>query len=604
VSFVIWGVGDMLRGFSSNTVAKIGSTTISAQQYQNELQSELYRLQRQLRQSLTPSQARAFGLDAQVLDRLIDQAVVNERARAQGLAISDEAIAELVRKEPSLRDSNGNFDRAKFDSVLREQGLNERAFIADQRDLYLRQQVQYSLVDGLTPPKALVDALQATRSQTREIAYFILGASAAGDIPPPSEETLKAYYKDHVTVWRAPELRNFDALIVTPATLAKPQDVSDDEAKAQYDKDRDAKYTVPEKRKLQQMVFPTEAEAEEAAAKIKAGTSFADFAKASGRSDADIDLGETTKAGMIDPAIAEAAFALPPDGVSAPIKGAFGYVLAHVVAITPGEVKPFDAVKDAVKLAIAAGRASDQVQALHDKIEDAKASGKTVAEAARSVGLEAKPYSGVDHRGRNAQGADAGVPDADVLLPAVFASDVGVDDEALNTKDHGYIWFAVTRIDPAHDRSYDEVMNGVAEAWRVEEIGKRLADAAAEDVKTLNGGGDIAALAKAAGAEVKTAKDIKRAGGGDLSPDVVAAVFGVAPDRAGSARTADDGRIVFKVTADVFPEVAAGDPEAATVETQLKTEIGNAVVEQYVNALKREIGVTIDQRVLQGAEGG
>jgi peptidyl-prolyl cis-trans isomerase D len=603
VSFVIWGVGDMLRGFSSNTVAKIGATTITSQQYQNEVQSELYRVQRQLRQPLTAQQARALGLDAQVLDRLIDQAVVNERARGLGLAISDQSIAELVRKEPSLRDASGQFDRAKFDAALREQGMNERSFIAEQREIYMRQQIQYSLVDGLSAPKPLVDALQATRSQTREIAYFTLGSAAAGDIPPPSDDTLKAFYDDHKAAWRAPELRGFDALVVTPATLAKPGDVSDDEARAQYDKLRDSKYTVAEKRKLQQIVFPTEAEAQEASAKIMAGASFDDVAKSRNLSPADLDIGEVTKADAFDPAIADAAFALPQGGVSGPIKGQFGYVLVRVVSVTPGEVKPFDAVKDAVKQEIAAGRASDQVQALHDKIEDAKASGKTVAEAARSVGLEAKSYPGVDRQGRNAEGAEVAVPDKGLLLPAVFASDIGVDDEAIPTKDRGYIWFAVTRIDPAHDRAFDEVKDKVAEAWRAEETSKRLAAAAAEDIKQINAGAAIADLAKAAGAEVKTAMDIKRAGGGGLAPEVVEAVFGVAPDRAGSATTAD-GRLVFKVTSDAFPEVAAGDPEAASVEGRVRSEIGAAVVEQYVNALKREIGVTIDRRVLQASEGG
>jgi len=289
--------------------------------------------------------------------------------------------------------------------------------------------------------------------------------------------------------------------------------------------------------------------------------------------------------------------------VSGPIKGQFGFVLARVVSITPGGVKPFEEVKDAVKQQIAAGRASDQVQALHDKIEDAKASGKTVAEAARSVGLEVTAYAGVDRLGRNAEGGDAGVVDKDLLLPAVFASDIGVDDEAIATKDRGYIWFAVTKIDAAHDRSFDEVKDKVAAAWRAEETSKRLADTASEDVKKLDAGAAIAELAKAAGAELKTAKDIKRAGGGGVAPEVVAAVFAVAPDRAGSATTAD-GRLVFKVTADAFPETVAGDPEAAGVADQLKSQTSNSLVEQYVNALKREIGVSIDRRVLQSSDAG
>src|SRR5947209_1047704 len=138
VSFVVWGVGDMLRGFTSDTVATVGSIKISNQQYQNQLQNELYRLQRKLRQPLTPAQARAFGLDAQVLDRMIDQAAIDERARSLGLAMSDRAIAEAVRSDPRLKGANGEFDRSKFESYLRDSGLSERGFVAEQRDIYLR----------------------------------------------------------------------------------------------------------------------------------------------------------------------------------------------------------------------------------------------------------------------------------------------------------------------------------------------------------------------------------------------------------------------------------------------------------------------------------
>jgi peptidyl-prolyl cis-trans isomerase D len=602
VSFVIWGVGDMLRGFSATTVAKVGDASISSQAYSNELQAELYRLQRQVRQPLTAQQARALGLDAEVLDRMIDEAALDARARAMGLAISDETIAATARSDPRLKGPDGKFDRSKFDEYLRDAGLNERGFVAEQRSVYLRQQIQYSLVDGLEAPKSLVQALLDAKNETRGLAYYTLVPAAAGDIPAPSDETLKAYFEAHKAVWRAPEYRGFDVLLVTPATLAKPDSVSDDDARKQYEKDKDAKYTVAEKRKLQQIVFPSEAEAAEAAAKIKAGTSFEDIAKARKLSDADLNLGEVTKTGVFDQAVATAAFALSEGGVSAPIKGDFGYVLVKDLSIAPGSVKPFDEVKAAVKQQIAASRAVDQVQGLRDKVEDARGNGKSLADAAKSVGLATRAYLS-DRTGKTATGASADIVDKDLLLPAVFASDIGVDDEPIATKDGGYVWFSVTKIDPAHDRGFDEVKDKVAAAWRADETSKRLADSAAADVKKLDAGADIAELAKAANAEVKTAKDVRREGGGDLPANVAAAAFGVGPTGAGSVAT-PGGRLVFKVTSDTIPPAVPGDPQTSGTADRLKTEISSSVVEQYVDALKQQLGVTIDRRVMQGAEGG
>ena len=603
VSFAVWGVGDMLRGFSSTTVAKVGGVAISQNAFANAVQSETFRLQRQLRQPLTPQQARSLGVDTQVLDRMIDEAALNERARTMGLAISEESIAAAVREDPSLKGLDGRFDRNRFDALLREAGTSERDFFRDQRDVYLRQQLEYALAGGIAAPKPLVEALQASQNETREIAYFVLPPTAGGDAPPPSDDALQTYFESRKATWRAPEYRSFDALVVTPASLAKPDEVSDEDARAQYERDREAKYTTPETRKLQQIVYPNEADAEEAEAKLKGGATFDDLAKARNLSAADLDLGETTKKGAFDAAIAEAAFALPQGGVSAPVKGAFGFALVRVVAVKPEAVKGFDEVKAALKQDISAGQAAAQVQGLHDKVEEAKAAGKTVAEAAKSVGLETKAYVGVDRDGLTATGADAGVPDKAQLLPAVFASDVGVDDEAIATKDRGFVWFAVTKVEPGRERSLDEVKDKVAAAWMAEERAKRIADASAEAVRKLEGGGGIAEIAKAAGAEVKTAKDVRRSGGAGLSADVVSAVFAVGPTGAGAAK-GQDGRVVFKVTADTFPPALAADPATAGLADRLKGETGRALVEQYVGALKRELGVSIDQRVMRGAEGG
>jgi peptidyl-prolyl cis-trans isomerase D len=601
ISFAVWGVGDMLRGFSSTTVAKVGGFSISQNAFANAVQSETLRLQQQLRQPLTPQQARALGIDGQVLDRMIDEAALNERARTLGLAISDETVADALRDDPNMKGLDGKFDRNRFDEYLRATGTNERDFFRDQGEVYLRQQLEYALAGGVAAPKPLVEALLATQNETRDISYFVL--TNPGDIPAPSPDVLKTFFDSHKAAYRAPEYRSFDELVVTPTSIAKADDVGDEDARAQYDKDRADKYTTPETRKLQQIVFPSQSEAEEADAKLRGGATFDDLVKARNLNPADIDLGETTKKAVYDPAVADAAFALPQGGVSGPVKGPYGYVLVRVVSIKPEVVKTFDEVKGAIKQEIAAGRAASQVQTLHDKIEDAKASGKTVAEAAKSVGLEVRAIVGVDRQGQDAAGGAVDVPYKELVLPAVFASDIGVDDEAISTKDHGYVWFAVTKIDPAHDRTLDDVKDKVAGAWTDEQRAQRLADMSAEDVKKLDGGTDITELARAAGAEVKTAKGVRRAGGEGLAAGVVSAVFGVGPTGAGSA-SADGGRLVFKVTNDTVPPPVEGDPGTAAVADRLKAETGSSLIEQYVGALKRELGVSIDARVMRGAEGG
>jgi peptidyl-prolyl cis-trans isomerase D len=231
----------------------------------------------------------------------------------------------------------------------------------------MRQQIESPLIDGFEAPKPLVDMLARVEAQTRAIDYLMLPLSAAGDIPAPAEDALKSYFEERKAEYRAPEYRALDILLVDPTTLANPADVSDDDAKADYDKLRDTRFTTPERRKLQQIVFPDQASADEAEAKIKAGANFDDIVKARNLTLGDVDLGETTMAAMFDKTTADAAFALPDGGVSEVIKGQFGPAIVRVAGVTPGVVKSFDEVEDTLKKEISADRVAGQVQTIRSR---------------------------------------------------------------------------------------------------------------------------------------------------------------------------------------------------------------------------------------------
>ena len=602
VSFVIWGVGDMFRGFVPDKVAEVGGQSITTQQYQNSLQTVMYRIQSRTHRNLTSAQAHELGLDRQVLGNLIADAALDVRAASLGMAISEASIVAAVRSDPSLQDASGQFNPAAFDQALRDSGLTERGFFVAQSRAYMRQQIETPLIDGLAAPKPLVDLLARVEAQTRAIDYVTLPPSAAGDIPAPADDALKAYFNERKDQYQAPEYRALEILLVDPSALANPADVSDDDAKADYDKVRDARFATPEKRKLQQIVFPDQASADDAEAKIKAGASFDDIVKARNLSASDVDLGETVKAAMFDHSIADAAFALPQDGVSEVVKGQFGPAIVRVVAITPGSAKTFDEVKDTLKKEIAADRVAGQVQSVHDKIEDARVSGKTLAEAAKTVGLEARSIAAVDAQGRDDKGAALDLPDQAELLASAYASDVGVDDAPLQTNNRGWLWFDVIKVDPARDRAFDEVKDQVEKEWRAEAVTKALSAKADDMVKQIGGGATPESLAQGAGLEAKSAVDLRRGGGAGLAPSLVNAVFTVPAGGAGSAAT-PDGRVVFKVTADATPPTKFDDPAVKAIATQLTEGLQTSVVAQFVSALENELGVRIHQNVLQSAAG-
>jgi peptidyl-prolyl cis-trans isomerase D len=605
VSFVIWGVGDMLRGFTSSTVASVGGAKISAQEYKVAYDRAVQQYQRRLRRPFTNEEARQVGLDRAVLQQLLNEAAVDAETHKLGLDISEDALRQVITSNPNFRDKAGAFDPNRFAGALRDLDMSERGFVSELRKQVLRQFVVGALATGVEAPKAEVTAEADYQGQTRSADYFLLPASAAGEIAAPSEDALKAFYNDRKSGYRAPEYRGMDILSLEPDTIANPAEVSDADAKAAYEKlaGADPKYGAPEKRGLEQILFPNEAEAAAAEAKLKAGASFDDLVKERGLKPVDTEIGETTRDAMLDKDEAGAVFALPQGGVSGVLKTQFGPAIVRVKSIVPSTIKPYAEVADEVKRAVSASRAGDKIQALHDKIEDLRVSGKTILEAAKAVGLTGQAIAAVDAEGRDPKGAPVNLPDASELLRSAFASDVGLDEAALNTKDGGFVWFDVTRIDPAHELTFEEAKPQVEKQWRAEQVDKALAGKADDLVKQIKAGGSVAEAAKSAGAEVKTASDVHRAGDSSLPESVVAAIFREPADGAGSA-AAPDGRMVFKITADRTPPVDFADARVKQMASELGTATRNDLLDQYVAALRRTLGVVVNQNVLQSAEGG
>ena len=101
ISFTIWGVGDVFRGIGVSNIAEVGSTNISTVDFRSAYQTQLQNLQRQARRAITNEQARAYGLDRQVLGRMIADAALDQKVAELRLAMSDEDIARAILEDPT-----------------------------------------------------------------------------------------------------------------------------------------------------------------------------------------------------------------------------------------------------------------------------------------------------------------------------------------------------------------------------------------------------------------------------------------------------------------------------------------------------------------------
>jgi peptidyl-prolyl cis-trans isomerase D len=603
-SFAVWGINDIFRGFGRSTLAKIGGTEIPIEQFRRAYNERLQRLGNQVGHPVSAEEANQAGLDREVLSGMIVDAGLDQRARQMRLAISDAEIARRITTNPIFRTPTGAFDRTRFEYLLRNAGYSEQRFIAEQRQVTLRQQILGSLTAELQAPKAWLDAVNRFQNEERSIAYVVLGPAQAGDIPQPTPEDLNKYYEAHKILFRAPEYRKIVVALATPAEVGKWMEISDDDVKRAFDEHR-SRYVTPERRHVEQMVFPTMAEAEAADARIKGGLSFAALAAERNLKDADIDLGTVTKSEIVDPAVGEAAFSLKEGEVSAPVQGRFGAVLVTVTKIESEEAKPLAELAPQIRKDIAAERGKAEVASLHDKIEDARAGGSTLQEAAEKAKLPLVTYEPLDRSGRDPKGELVkNLPHATAVIEAAFRSDVGVDNEPIEA-DGGYVWYEVAGITPARDRTLEEVKPQVEEGWRQSEIASRLKAKAADLLDKLKNGNSLDSLAAAADLKVETADKLKRnKPAGAISAVAVRSIFRTAKDGFGSA-PADNPEtwIVFRVTEVTDPPLDPKSEEAKQTAEAVQRQLTDDIFGQYAAWLEDELGTTVNSAALAQALG-
>ena len=397
-------------------------------------------------------------METRALARLIGFAAVDINARELGLTVSENIVANVIRADPAFAGPTGQFSKNQFNQLIRQYGYqSEGQYIqARHRDI-LREQLTETLGAGVTPQAAFVDVLHRYREETRVIEYFTPDYDKHIKIADPDDSKLQEFYEQNKRQYIALEHRKANLLLLTrDATLSRIT-VTDEEIKAAYDAAKDS-YNIPEKRRIAQLTFPDKAAADKAYAELSKAKNFEETAAKLGFPAADIDLGLLTRPEMIDPKIAEAAFALKKDELSRPVEGQFSVALLRVTDIQGGKQRTFDEVKAEIKDRIANERVGQKLQELHDAAETDRAKGKPLKEIGDQLKLPFREIAEITRLGKTGDGktviehADAGR-----IAEAIFEASPGVETEALELADGGYAWFDVVATTPERQKTLDEV---------------------------------------------------------------------------------------------------------------------------------------------------
>jgi peptidyl-prolyl cis-trans isomerase D len=515
-------------------------------------------------------------------------AAIDDAASQYGLGVSDDRVAAEIAENPTFQNADGSFDRERFVNLLANAGMNRDDFVNDVKRQLVRGQIGKSLAAGLAIPQPLVAALYRLQNEERTISFFAVDESATAPVGAPGETELRAFFDENRESFRAPEYRKLALLSLDPESIADLSAVTGEEIAAEYERRRPG-LTQPERRRVEELRFDSAGTANAALARIQGGEDFAAVGQANGVEAT--DLGVKTKAEMLDPVIAEAAFAAALNTPVAVTEGALQPSVIRVTSIEPSTTPALEALADRIRMDLATRAARDRVQELYDEVEDARAGGDTLQEAATKLSL---PYRTVDAVSVDLQAPDGSavdIPGGSALAKEAFDSDVGVENSPLRAGAETWVFYEVLDTTPDRDRDLDEVRADVTKAWTEKETQKRIADLADKLFERLKGGASIASLAAETGKTVQTAENVKRNGTATgLSPNAISQAFAGPEGHIANADGPGTSRILLKVDRVTAPAFFAEAADAAAIQSQLS------------EALQKDIFSTYNQQLLATRE--
>ena len=604
LSFVVWGIADVFTAQTDTALATVGSTDISSTAFTRSYRNFVRNQSQQMGMEITAEMAQKMNLRQIALQQLVSRTALDNMTGKLGLGVSDADLSQSVRALPAFKGATGQFDHNTFLQVVQNAGYTEAEFLAEMRSEAVRQQLTDAIEGRFLLPGGYAKALYLYLSEQRAADYVILSPEQLGTVPPPDEATLAAYIKAHANRFSTPEYRQIEFAQISPEDVLSKVNVTDKMIAEEYSAHK-ALYVIPEKRDVQQIEFPTEADAAAAHDKLVKGGDFAALAAQRNIKPADLSLGSLTREDFSDKARGDAVFSMAVNDISAPVKGALsGFVLLRVTKITPGVTHSLAESSEGIKKTLGLQLAQNKLTDVVNEFEDARSGGADIATAAKKTGMKAGKVAAIDRGGMGPDGQKTDAPTDPEFLAQAFQAEVGEDSDPFPVKSGWYYTVKVDGVTPPKLKPLAEIKDVAVAAWTAEQKIKALGEKAATMTAQASKDGDLAGIARALKVPVQKSPALSHGTSDTMfSAAVIGKLFNAPAGGVVSGPQGTGGNyIIAKVTGIAHPEPAS----PAVFENgraQISAQMADDLTVSFANAARAQQGVKVNQKLLDQAVG-
>ena len=603
-SFVLWGVGDMLRVVGTSTwAAKVAGTTIEAQTLQAEYQRALSTATRDLPPGQEPTAELRRQIVEQTLQRMIGQLAVQKELRDLRVAVPDAVLVQATRAIPAFRGQDGAFDRARFDVALRNNGLTEQSFLDTMRADIARRQLVDAVTAGARAPDSALGPIYATQFEKRSADVVAFPFAATPEPPVPDEAATRRWYDNHPDLYATPEYRRVKLAVLSPRTLAPEVAITDKDVVDAYAAHQ-AEYTTIGRRSARVISAQDETQARTLADQWRAGADWPAMeaaAKAAGA--AAIALDNAAEREFPDKDLAKAVFSTAVNTIPPPVKGGLGWFVIQVTAQVEGGTAPFEDVKDKLRGRVLTDRALELVYERANKLDGLFANGTALDSLPPGLGVTVATVT-LDKRGNGQEETQAAIPGEEEMraaaAAAAFEAAKGdaprlVEVQTPSSGGSGYLALVVEDIIPAGMKPFEAVREAAGEDWRHDQRRRSAEQAAAAMLKAIKDGHSFSEAAQDAGVTPSLSAQVTRSEpDASLPREVHQVLFGLKKGEPTMVETAE-GFLVATPVEIVEPDPKADAAGYERVRAVVARTVGNDMAALLTEALRLRASPRINQ---------
>jgi peptidyl-prolyl cis-trans isomerase D len=598
--FAFWGVDSYRRSGDAEAPATVNGTKITQQEFENALRQQQDRLRQMLGANFDAAMFDNPEMKRAVMDNLVAQRLLVVRAKAVGLAVTDEQVAQIVGGIDAFQ-NNGTFDKKRYETALANQNMSPLMFEARLRDELLGQQMRDAYVQNGFASNTVADNVIRLNEQQRVISVSSIPFQSFIAQAKVDEADLKKYYDLNQKEFLSPEQVRVEYVKFSVDGLLGKVDVTADEVRQYYDVHQ-SDFGALEQRQAAHILIAVAAaapQAEQDAAKAKAmqvlqqvkqnPAKFAELAKLNSQDPGSAanggDLGFFGRGMMVKP-FEDAAFALKQGEISGLVKSDFGYHIIKLVAIKPSRVLPFGEARESIANKLRLQKAADKFAELAEKFSNTVyEQSDTLKPAADLVGAK------IEQSGWVIKDAVASGPWTAKMSQAIFADEVVKNKRntaAIEVANNTLVAARILEHKPAAVRALSEVQEVIRQKLLYQqalELAAKQGNAMLEQLQR----GDKPELSWSA------AQSITRAQRGSLNAALVRQIFQAnaakLPQYVG-AEAAQNGYVLVRVDA-VKEGEKPDDAKRARYAQQLRQLTGEEMFRAYLSDAKQQATIKV-----------